>query len=234
MTLVITMKPEPLTTFISIIGVVLTTASVITSVAQYQAADLQAKAAVVTLMPQIEARVLLEKIDSDKYTDRRVEVTSDGGPIYNFSLSRLTWIEFKVDKTIAYHQPLVGYYFAEYATGHTKGPITTLRGFRNNEAFFDFLQWAQPKLGADVEILQPVTLLRMTYNDALKQDNLYYVLLSGGSVTHLSEAAGSKLWDLRLEEERTRPSIDISQLKNESSAAEKLSIWKSKIAEVRR
>jgi hypothetical protein len=225
-------KIVKLNILISILGIVLTAASVAASYAQYRAADLQAKAAVVTLMPQIEVRAMLEKINSDKYTDSRVEVTSDGGPIYNFKLSRLSWIEFKVGKAIAYHQPLVGYYFAEYATGHTKGPITTLKGFRNNEAFFDFLQWAQPVLGRDTEILQPVTLLRMTYTDALKQENLYYVLLSGGSGTHLSEESGAKLWDLKLEAERVNPPIDISQLKSESSVGEKLAIWKSKIAEI--
>ena len=228
------MKPERLATVISILGVVLTAASVVASVAQYRAADLQAKAAVVALMPQIEVRALLEKIDSEKYTDSRVEITSDGGPIYNFSLTRRSWIEFKVGKTIAYRQPLVGYYFAEYPTGHTKGPLTTLKGFRNNETFFDFLRWAQPTLGNDTEILQPVTLLRMTYNDALKQENLYYVLLSGGSETHLSKDTGAKLWDRRSEEELTNLSIDISQLKSESSVAEKLAIWKSKIAEARK
>lgn len=228
------MKPERLATVISILGVVLTAASVVASVAQYRAADLQAKAAVIALMPHIEVRELLEKIDSDKYTDSRVEVTSDGGPIYNFNLSRRSWIEFKVGRTIAYRQPLVGYYFAEYPTGHTKGPLTTLKGFRNNEAFFDFLRWAQPALGSDTEILQPVTLLRMTYSDALKQENLNYVLLSGGSETHLSEDAGTKLWDRSSEEEKTNHPIDISQLKTESSVAERFAIWVSKIAEARK
>lgn len=233
-TITITMKPERLATVISILGVVLTAASVVASIAQYRAADLQAKAAVIALMPQIEVRALPEKIDSDKYTDSRVEVTSDGGPIYNFNMSRRSWIEFKVGKTVAYRQPLVGYYFAEYRTGHTKGPITTLKGVRNNEAFFDFLRWAEPTLGSDTEILQPVTLLRMTYNDALKQENLNYVLLSGGSVTHLSEDDGTKLWDRQSEEERTNLPIDISQLKTGSIAAEKLAIWKSEIAEARK
>ena len=42
------MKPERSATIISVLGVVLTTASVIASIAQYRAADLQAKAAIVT------------------------------------------------------------------------------------------------------------------------------------------------------------------------------------------
>lgn len=75
------LKSIPLAAVISIFGVFLTTASVIASIAQYQAAALQAKAAVVSLMPQIEVRELIEKVNSDKYTDRRIEITSDGGPI---------------------------------------------------------------------------------------------------------------------------------------------------------
>ena len=228
------MKPERLATFISVLGVALTAASVIASIAQYRAADLQAKAAIVALMPQIEVRTLLEKIDSDKYTDRRIEVTSDGGPIYNFKLSQTSWIEFKAGGRLVFQQPLVGYYFAEFPTGHVRGPLTTLKGYRNNEDFFQFLQWVQPVLGSNVEVLQPVTLLRMTFNDALKQQNVYYVLQSGGSETHLSEDAGTTLWDLRKKEEQTNFPIDISKLKVEAGISEKVALWKSKLAEARK
>lgn len=228
------MNLERLTIVISILGVVLTAASVIASVAQYRAADLQAKVAVAALMPQIEVRTFLEKIESDKYTDSRVEVKSDGGPIYNFNTSYLSWIEFKVGRNIAYRQPLIGYYLIQHPTGHTKGLLTTLEGFRNHETFFGFLRWAQPVLGNDTEILPPVTLLRMTYNDALKQENIYYVLLSKGSETHLSEDAGAKLWELASKEGSTSIPVSISELKSESNVTEKLAIWKSKLAEARK
>lgn len=228
------MKTERLNFIVSLLGVALTMASVFASIAQYRAADLQAKAAVVALMPQIEVRALIEKIDSDKYTDRRIEISSDGGPLYNFQLTRLSWIEFKVGKKVAYQQPLVGYYFAEFPTGHTRGPLTTLRGHRNNEEFFRFLNWAQPVLGSDVDIPEPVTLLRMTYSDALQQENLYYVLVSGGSGTHLSADAGTKLWELRSKDEQTNFPLDISKLTSMSGLTEKVVIWKSKVAEARK
>ena len=228
------MKPERLTTVISVLGVVLTAASVIASIAQYKAADLQAKAAVVALMPQIEVRSLLEKVDSDKYTDRRIEVNSDGGAIYNFSLSRTSWIEFKVGNRLAFQQPLIGYYFAQFPTGHTRGPLTTLKGYRNNNDFFQFLQWVQHALGPDVEVSEPVTLLRMDYSDALKQQNVYYVLVSGGSQTHLSEVDGKKLWDSRMREEQTNLPVDISKLKVEAETLRELALWKSKLADAKK
>ncbi|TPQ27961.1 hypothetical protein [Methylomonas koyamae] len=228
------MKPESSATFISVLGVILTAASVIASVAQYRAADLQAKAAVVALMPQIEVRALLEKVDSDKYTDRHIEITSDGGPIYNFKLSRLSWIEFRVRDSIAYHQPFTGYYFSEYPTGHTKGALTTLKGYRNNEEFFQFLHWAKPALGGDVEILEPVTLLRMSYIDALKQENMYYVLVSGGNETHLAEDVGAKLWDTRSKMDESTQPVDISALKAESNITELVQLWKRKVAEAKK
>lgn len=228
------MKSERFATIISILGVVLTTGSVVASVAQYRAADLQAKAAIVALMPHIEVRALLEKVDSDKYTDRRIEVTSDGGPIYNFEISRLSWIEFRVGRKVAFEQPLIGYYVAEYPTGRTRGLLTTVKGYRNNEMYFQFLRWAQPILGNDVDISEPVTLMRMHYLDALKQENLYYVLVSGGSEIHLSEDAGTSLWTHQSREQKTDFPLDIYALKSESESAEWLNTWKTKIAEARR
>jgi hypothetical protein len=83
------------TTIISVLGALLTFASVVASIAQYRAADLHAQAAIVSLMPQLEVRAILEKVESEKFSDRRLELTSDGGPIYNFSTDRLTTITLK-------------------------------------------------------------------------------------------------------------------------------------------
>ena len=228
------MKPERLATIISILGVVLTTASVIASIAQYRAADLQAKAAVVALMPQIEVRTFLERINGDNYTDRRIEVTSDGGPIYNFELSRLSWIEFRVDKRIAYEQPIIGYYVVGYPTGRTRGTLVTIERHRNNEYFIRFLGWAQPLLGADVEISEPLTLMRMHYLDAFKQAKISYVLIDGSSKTHLSDEAGEQLWNRRMREQQTTTPLGIDQLRSNIGSADEINTWKSKIAEARK
>ena len=228
------MKPERLATIISILGVVLTTASVIASIAQYRAADLQAKAAVVALMPQIEVRTFLERINGNNYTDRRIEVTSDGGPIYNFELSRLSWIEFRVDKRIAYEQPIIGYYVVGYPTGRTRGTLVTIERHRNNEYFIRFLRWAQPLLGADVEISEPLTLMRMHYLDAFKQAKISYVLIDGSSKTHLSDEAGEQLWNRRMREQQTTTPLGIDQLRSNIGSADEINTWKSKIAEARK
>ena len=215
-------------------GLLLTTASVIASIAQYRAADLQAKAAVVALMPQIEVRTFLERINGNNYTDRRIEVTSDGGPIYNFELSRLSWIEFRVNKRIAYEQPIIGYYVVGYPTGRTRGTLVTIERHRNNEYFIRFLGWAQPLLGADVEISEPLTLMRMHYLDAFKQAKISYVLIDGSSKTHLSDEAGEQLWNRRMREQQTTTPLGIDQLRSNIGSADEINTWKSKIAEARK
>lgn len=184
-------------------------------------------------MPQIEVRSIIEKVDSDKYTDRRIEITSDGGAIYNFSLSHISWVDFKIGGRLLFQQPLVGYYFAQFPTGHIRGPLTTLKGYRNNADFFQFLHWAQPALGPGVEILEPVTLLKMTYSDVLDQKKSYYVMISGGSETHLSEVSGKNLWVERKRDEQVNFPIDISKLKLQTTSSQKLALWKSKIAEAK-
>lgn len=228
------MKPERLAALVSVLGVVLTTASVIASIAQYRAADLQARAAVVALMPQIEVRALLEKVDSDKFTDRRIEITSDGGPIYNLQIDRRTWIELRVGRAVVYEQPLTGYYFAEFPTGRTKGALTTIKGYSNNQDFIAFLEWLRPALGAEVEVPEPISLLRISFRDALKQDNVEYVQVAGGSETHMSVEIGQKLWDRHLEDEKAKLHVDISVLDSEAKAAKWVAIWKARIREYRK
>jgi hypothetical protein len=115
------MTDRRFTAVISVLGVVLTFASVVASIAQYRAADLQAKAAIAALMPQLEVRTVLEKVDSDNFTDRRLELTSDGGPIYNFATDRLTTFALKKNETMFLEQPILGYYAVTYNTGRIKG-----------------------------------------------------------------------------------------------------------------
>jgi hypothetical protein len=185
-------------------------------------------------MPQIEVRTFLERINGNNYTDRRIEVTSDGGPIYNFELSRLSWIEFRVNKRIAYEQPIIGYYVVGYPTGRTRGTLVTIERHRNNEYFIRFLGWAQPLLGADVEISEPLTLMRMHYLDAFKQAKISYVLIDGSSKTHLSDEAGEQLWNRRMREQQTTTPLGIDQLRSNIGSADEINTWKSKIAEARK
>lgn len=222
------MNADRLATLISILGVVLTTASVIASVAQYQAADLQAQAAVVSLMPQIEVRTLLEKTDGEKYSDRRIEISSDGGPIYNFDVDRLTWFELRVGTKVAIQQPLSGYYFTEYPTGRTKGEVSAIGGHKNHQAFLSFAKWARDELGSGVDMSEPNTLLRISYRDALKHDNVEFVKVVGGREFYLSREDGLKLWRQQTENEKANRTVDIDSLVDAEAAREWVAIWKSK------
>lgn len=219
------MKPETLTTVISVMGIILTTASVVASVAQYQAADLQAKAAVVALMPQIEVRTLLEKVDSDKFTDRSIEITSDGGPVRNLQIDHVTWIEFHVSNKVVLREALNGYYFAGYSTGRARGAVYTLKGYKNNEIYSTFQDWAKPVLHRWVEVASPTTILRIAYRDALKRDNVEFVQVAGGTVTQLSDLDGQQIWQAKPPKALEPRLLDINDLQTPDKAAMWVKAW---------
>lgn len=222
------MNSDRLATLISVLGIVLTTASVIASVAQYRAADLQAQAAVVALMPQIEVRTYLEKTEGEKYSDRRIQITSDGGPIYNFEVEHLTWFDLRMGKKVIIQQPLSGYYFAEYLTGRTKGELSVIVGHRNHQAFLNFSMWARDILGSGVDMSEPNTLLRIGYRDALKNDNVEFVKVVGGSQFYLTQDNGLNLWQQQTENQKINISVDMDSLTDAKSANQWLSVWKRK------
>ena len=141
------MTDKRFTTIIAVLGVILTAATVLTSWYQYRAADLQARAAIVALMPQLEVRVVTEKVESDVFTDQRLKITSDGGPVYNFSSARLTWFELRQGSEVRLAQPLTGYFTATFGTGRIKGDLQTIVGHRNNLEFVDFARYAEATLG---------------------------------------------------------------------------------------
>jgi hypothetical protein len=219
------MKPDRLAALVSILGVILTTASVIASIAQYRAADLQAQAAVVALMPQLEVRALLEKVDSRKFTDRRIEISSEGGPIYNLRIDHVTWIEFRVGGRTVLREALNGYYFAGYPTARTRGALHTIKGHKNNEIYSAFLDWARSALPYGVDIAQPVTLLRLSYRDALKRDNVEFVKIEGDTETHISQEDGERLWIAKPPKTMEPRMLDINDLESQEKAATWVNAW---------
>lgn len=180
---------------VAVLGLILTLASVMASFAQYKAANLQARAAVVALMPQIEVRSLLEKVDSDQYTDRRIEIASEGGPIYNFETDRLTWISVENEGKPVLRQLLVGYLFAAFNTGKNKGELQTIKGHKNHQRFVDFYDAVHGSLKPGLTLSEPVTLLKISYVDALENAATEYFLIRGGSTLRLSAEDGRKTWD---------------------------------------
>lgn len=185
---------QRITTLIGIVGTLLTAAGLVTSYFQYHAADLQAQAAIATLMPQVQVRALLEKVDSDKYTDQILEITSDGGPVYNFSADRVSWFEARLGKQVVYERWLTGYYFANYPTGQIKGDLQVTRGHRNNEKYIAFAQGIEKAVGDGLEISRPRTLLRVSYTDALKKPGVDYFIVDGGTTMRLTGDAGETMW----------------------------------------
>lgn len=199
-------------TIISVLGVVLTLASVIASIAQYRAADLQAKAAIAALMPQLEVRAVLEKVDSDVYTDRHLELTSDGGPIYNFSTDRITTFALKKGRTTFLEQPLIGYYAATDNTGRIKGEVQKIIGQRNHKKFTDLERAIELALPSDVTVSPLATLMKATYTDSLRKENDEYFLILGGSVQRLEQSEGKSQWE-RMKQVQTKVRhIDIDDM----------------------
>lgn len=219
------MRPVEFSTVIAVLGVILTTASVVASVAQYRAADLQAQAAVVALMPQIEVRALLEKVDSDKFTDRRIEITSDGGPVHNLQIDHVTWIEFRVAGKVVLREALNGYYFAGYPTGRARGAVHTLKGYKNNELYSTFNDWAASVLPRGIEVAQPITILRIAYRDALKRDNVEFVQVAGGTETKLSDSDGQRIWQAKPPKALDPRMLDINYLQTPQQAAMWVKAW---------
>lgn len=189
------MTPDQrLTAAIGIVGTVLTAGGLVSSYFQYRAADLQAQAAIATLMPQVQVRAPLEKVDSDKYTDQILEITSDGGPIYNFGADRVSWFEARLGKQVVYERLLTGYFFADYPTGQIKGDLQLTRGHRNNEKYIAFAQHVEKAVGDGLEISRPRTLLRLSYTDALKKPGVDYFIVDGGTTRRLAGDAGESMW----------------------------------------
>lgn len=223
------MQQDTFAVVISVLGTILTAATVAASVAQYRAADLQAQAAQIALMPQVEVRSVIEKIDSDKYTDRRIEISSDGGPVYNFQVDHLSWAEFRDGGKVVLEEPLVGYYFASYPTGHVRGTLYTITGFRNNQRFFDFLEWSRSALPGGIEVGQPVTVLRIGYVDALKRSNTEYVKVTGGRALYLSIEEGERIWDTQSRKRAGVPSADVDALAKPETGRKWVQGWAAKL-----
>lgn len=224
------MNQDKFTILISVLGVILTGASVVASIAQYRAANLQAKAAVAALQPQIEVRSLLDKkYDSEKYNERNIIVVSDGGPVYNFNSERLTWLEVRQNGKTKFKQDLIGFYYASQRTGKIKGELEIISGFKNHEKFINFLDATRSKLLSGYELIQPQTIINITYTDSLKNNISEYIHIDGGRINHLSDSDGEALWVEQLKIRSLRKSADIDKLFNPNDIEFTLNLWPENI-----
>lgn len=214
------MKRIRLTTLLSVLGVVLTAGSVVASIAQYRAADLQAQAAMLALTPQIEVRSLIERRDSDFYTDRRLVISSDGGPIYNYSADRETWFEIRQGGKSVFEQPLNGYFHSSFPTSRIKGEVETIIGYKNNEKFISFDKQAQKLLPEGYVLADPQSLLVVSYRDAFRKATTEYFFVDGGTVIRLDNSDGEARWKRARENKGARQAVDLDQLLTESAVSD--------------
>jgi hypothetical protein len=192
------MTPDQrLTAAIGIVGTVLTAGGLVSSYFQYRAADFQAQAAIAALMPQVQVRALLEKVDSDKYTAQRLEITSDGGPVYNFHADRVTWFQAGQGKQLLFERPLIGYFLENHPTGQIKGELQLTTAYKNHEKYLAFARGIESALGGGVDVSRPKTLLRLSYTNVLKNSEIDYFLVDGGTTRRLALDEGERMWQDR-------------------------------------
>ncbi|QDL52944.1 hypothetical protein [Rhodoferax aquaticus] len=211
------------TTVFSLLGIVLTTASVVASIAQYKAADLQAQAAVISLAPQIEVQspLLKEDPDGSKFTDRHIVVSSDGGPVKNFDSESITWLEIGRYGEPVFQQPLNGYFHSTFNTGRQKGELATLVGHRNHQKFLSLSETARNFFPDGLGVEGPKSILSISYRDVFGKNQREFFFVSHGTAILLSVEDGAKRWqELRDLPSKVRP-IDLDQMGD----ASKVKAW---------
>lgn len=210
------------TTIFSVLGVVLTTASVIASIAQYKAADLQAQAAVIGLAPQIEVQspLLKENPEADRFTDRHILISSDGGPVKNFDSEQITWLEVGKYGEPVFSQPLNGYFHSTFRTGRQKGELETIVGHRNHQKFIALGDAAKRFFKDGLGVEGPKSLLMVSYRDIFGKDQREYFFISHGTTILLNSDDGAKRWqEMRDLRSKVRV-IDLDQMAEESKVKE--------------
>lgn len=203
------MSDKATTTWIAIFGLILTAASVVSSVAQYKAARLQAEAAVVALTPQIEVRSQLVRSEDGPYNESVMVISSDGGPVRNYDSDQMSWIEVSRGRVGVWKQPLTGYYSVSVHTGRQRGELETRFGHENNKRFAEFYRSANTLLPEDLEVNNPRTLTRLSYQDAMGNHTEEYWLSSGGRDQLLNDREGGALWESH---QKLRKDIQFAEL----------------------
>lgn len=199
------MEEQKITIIISVFGTIITLASLFVSYAQYKAADLQAKAATMTLLPQIEVLKSYIQDENNFYTDVFLKINSDGGPVYNFNSDRLTWITVNKNGKFLIDQPLIGYFSASSSSGKTKGEIQTIVGYKNNKKFGDL----QQNIESPFSIESPRTLIKTTFIDSFNKNNEEYFLVEHTGVKKIHADTGKNQWEEYKKNQENTGFIDI-------------------------
>ncbi|MEN2426468.1 hypothetical protein [Chromobacterium vaccinii] len=135
-----------------------------------------------------------EEPGDTRCTDRRIVISSDGGPVRNFDVEQITWFEIVRYGKPVFRQPLNGYFAASFSTGRQKGELMTFRGYRNNQKFFEFEDTAKPFFKDGLSVEGPKSILTASYRDAFGKDRREYFIVSYDAVTLLDNDEGAKRW----------------------------------------
>lgn len=140
--------------------------------------------------------------ERDEYTEHKIEIANEGGPIYDFDSEVVTFLNIKyLEKSDGYKNknirvPLLGYFTANSVTSKVKGRLVTIQGYLNNEKFFDLTQEilngpdTEERL-IDVEIQVYV---RINYEDFLHRNNEEYYYVPYLQTKKMSQSEGEAIF----------------------------------------
>jgi hypothetical protein len=192
---------EKLQILFAVLGVVLTAASVIASVKQYEAASLQAKAAIATLTPQIQVTTNLLRDEVGYYAEQLMIISNTGGPAYNIRHEVATWITIVNSANKEERIPLLlSYYDSSSSTGNLNGQLVTYWGHQNNKRMVNLEKLIREGCEQKCFMKSAQTLVHISYEDALSNKIERYVLLDGNVTKYLLTQEGYTLWQRAISE----------------------------------
>ncbi|MDK8193971.1 hypothetical protein QP794_28210 [Paenibacillus sp. UMB7766-LJ446] len=140
--------------------------------------------------------------DRKEYTEHKVKIANEGGPIYGFDSDVVTFLNIDyldnkdgyINKNI--RVPLRGYFTASLVTSKVKGELATVQGYLNNNKLFDLTQEilngpdAEEKF-IDIEIQVYV---KIRYEDFLHRYNEEYYYVPYLQTQKLSQSEGENIF----------------------------------------
>lgn len=179
----------------------------LTAMALYVSYQANRIAAVQTKISESENMPVFEVIASqtyDKalkfYTENIIDISNEGGPIYNFTPKAVTFLEVAyTDEQNGYTQkieriPLVGYFTTSFVSNKTKGNMVTWQGYRNNLKLRDLEKEISQSamLSNKFVSLEIKVYLLVSYEDFLRRAQVEYYYSSVTGTKKITNTEGEK------------------------------------------
>ncbi|SNS03296.1 hypothetical protein SAMN05192560_2314 [Methylobacillus rhizosphaerae] len=213
----------------TVIGVVITLFALGVSFMQYRVADLQAEAARIQIKPAIQVRALSIEDPTTRFmTDRKIIISNEGGPAYNFDFQQITWVELDSIKLPARNNKTIekivnSYFIASFPSELIKGELSTLIGIDNNKKMYETLIKIN-SLDTGWLMTQPKTIIKVNYEDSLKESTEEYFLISGNSVHRMRESHATSRWNKLKQLRDSREEFDLDLYQSEDKLKEWLGL----------